>query len=135
MVSRVFLFAAGSMDCYKYAGTAEESTWGVLGERTVYYDATLSKMSYAGSSGNNGKGIPYDSNSKVYYYATKENGEDPVHGEMTPVKDSDQWSVSLSEVYTKIRCAGYDVIDGNASAHGDGTRPEGHSLEYEKSIG
>lgn len=116
-----FLFAAGSMDCYKYAGTAEESTWGVLGERTVYYDATLSKMSYAGSSGNNGKGIPYDSNSKVYYYATKENGEDPVHGEMTPVKDSDQWSVSLSEVYTKIRFAGYDVIDGNASAHGDGT--------------
>ena len=42
-----FLFAAGSMDCYKYAGTPEESTWGVLGERTVYYDATLSKMSYA----------------------------------------------------------------------------------------
>ena len=49
-----FLFAAGSMDCYKYAGTPEESTWGVLGERTVYYDATLSKMSYAGSSGNDG---------------------------------------------------------------------------------
>ena len=116
-----FLFAAGSMDCYKYAGTPEESTWGVLGERTVYYDATLSKMSYAGSSGNDGKGIPYDSKSKVYYYATKENGEDPVHGEMTSVEDSDQWSVSLSEVYTKIRFAGYDVRDGNASANADET--------------
>ena len=116
-----FLFAAGSMDCYKYAGTAEASTWGVLGERTVYYDATLSKMSYAGSSGNDGKGIPYDSKSKVYYYATKENGADPVHGEMTSVEDSDQWSVSLSEVYTQIRFAGYDVVDGNESAHGDGT--------------
>lgn len=116
-----FLFAVGSMDCYKYAGTAEASTWGVLGERTVYYDATLSKMSYAGSSGNDGKGIPYDSKSKVYYYATKENGEDPVHGEMTSVEDSDQWSVSLSEVYTQIRFAGYDVVDGNESAHGDGT--------------
>ena len=116
-----FLFAVGSMDCYKYAGTAEASTWGVLGERTVYYDATLSKMSYARSSGNDGKGIPYDSNSKVYYYATKENGGDPVYGEMTPAKDSDQWSVSLSEVYTQIRFAGYDVIDGNASANADET--------------
>ena len=116
------LFAVGSMDCYKYAETAEASTWGVLGERTVYYDATLSKMSYAGSSyKNGGKGIPYDSNSKVYYYATKENGEDPVYGEMTPVKDSDLWSVSLSGVYTKIRFAGYEVIDGNASSNADET--------------
>lgn len=118
-----FLFAAGSMDCYKYAGKAENSTWGVLGERTVYYDATLSKMSYARSSDRNGgKGIPYDSNSKVYYYATKENGEDPVHGEMTPVKDSDLWSVSLSGVYTKIRFAGYEVENATTSENGAGTK-------------
>lgn len=117
-----FLFAAGSMDCYKYAGTAEASTWGVLGERTVYYDATLSKMSYARSSNrNDGKGIPYDSNSKVYYYATKENGEDPVYGEMTPVKDSDLWSVSLSGVYTEIRFAGYAVENATTLENGDGT--------------
>ncbi len=119
-----FLFAAGSMDCYKYAGTPEESTWGVLGERTVYYDATLSKMSYAGSSGNDGKGIPCDSNSKVYYYATKENGKDPVYGEMTPVKDSDLWSVSLSGVYTKIRFAGYAVENETISKNGAGTKLE-----------
>ena len=117
-----FLFAAGSMDCYKYAGTAEASTWGVLGERTVYYDATLSKMSYARSSNrNDGKGIPYDSKSKVYYYATKENGEDPVHGEMTSVEDSDQWRVSLSGVYTKIRFAGYEVENATPSENGDET--------------
>ena len=120
-----FLFAAGSMDCYKYAGKAENSTWGVLGERTVYYDATLSKMSYAGSSDRNGgKGIPYDSKSKVYYYATKENGADPVHGEMTPVKDSDLWSVSLSGVYTKIRFAGYEVENETISENGNGTKLE-----------
>lgn len=112
------------MDCYKYAGKAENSTWGVLGERTVYYDATLSKMSYAGSSGNDGKGIPCDSNSKVYYYATKENGKDPVYGEMTPVKDSDLWSVSLSGVYTKIRFAGYAVENETISKNGAGTKLE-----------
>lgn len=118
-----FLFAVGSMDCYKYAGTAENSTWGVLGERTVYYDATLSKMSYAKSGGrNDGKGIPYDSNSKVYYYATKSDGTS-VHGVMQAVAgtDNNQWSVSLSEVYTQIRFAGYDVRDGNASANADET--------------
>ena len=116
------LFAVGSMDCYKYDVTPENSTWGVLGERNVYYDATLSKMSYAGSSGNNGKGIPYDSNSKVYYYATKSDGTS-VHGVMKAVTGTDNnlWSTSLSGDYTQIRFAGYDVIDGNASAHGDGT--------------
>lgn len=116
------LFAVGSMDCYKYDVTPENSTWGVLGERTVYYDATLSKMSYARSSNrNDGKGIPYDSKSKVYYYATKENGEDPVHGEMTSVEDSDQWRVSLSGVYTKIRFAGYEVENATTSENGNGT--------------
>lgn len=119
------LFAVGSKDCYIYAGTPENSTWGVLGERTVYYDATLSKMSYAGSSnGNGGQGIPYNSDSNVYYYATKENGEDPVHGVMTHVKDSDLWSVSLSGVYTKIRFAGYEVQNVNISDSGNGTNLE-----------
>ena len=82
-------------------------------------------MSYAGSGGkNDGKGIPYDSNdsnSKVYYYATKENGEDPVHDVMTQVKDSDLWSVSLSGVYTKIRFAGYAVENATTSENGDET--------------
>lgn len=118
-----FLFAVGSMDCYKYAETAENSTWGVLGERTVYYDATLSKMSYAGSSTRNGgKGIPYDSNSKVYYYATKSDGTS-VHGEMKAVTGTDNnlWSTSLSENYTEIRFAGYAVENATTSENGDGT--------------
>ena len=120
------LFAVGSMDCYQYAGTAENSTWGVLGERTVYYDATLSKMSYAKSGGrNDGKGIPYDSNSKVYYYATKSDGTS-VHGVMQAVAGTDNnlWSTSLSEVYTKIRFAGYEVENATPSENGDETEPE-----------
>ena len=120
------LFAVGSMDCYKYAGTAENSTWGVKGDRTVYYDATLSKMSYAGSSDKNGgKGIPYDSNdsnSKVYYYATKSDGT-TVHGGMTVVENSDNnlWSAKIPGDCTKIRFAGYAVENATPSANGDGT--------------
>lgn len=119
-----FLFAVGSMDCYKYAGTDEASTWGVQGERTVYYDATLSKLSYKGTETvkNAGKGIPYDDVNKVYYYATKRDGT-TVHGEMKAVADTDNnlWSTSLPGDYEKIRFAGYEVVDGNASANADGT--------------
>ena len=113
------LFAVGSMDCYKYDVTPENSTWGVLGERNVYYDATLSKMSYARSSDRNGgKGIPYDSKSKVYYYATKSDGT-TVHGEMKAVAGTDNnlWSTSLPGDYKRIRFAGYATISEN----GDGT--------------
>nr|WP_295286802.1 SpaA isopeptide-forming pilin-related protein [uncultured Blautia sp.] len=121
-----FLFAVGSKDCYIYAGTAEKSTWGVLGERTVYYDATLSKMSYAGSSDKNGgKGIPNDSNdsnSKVYYYATKSDGT-TVHDKMTVVENSDNnlWSAKIPGDCTKIRFAGYEVENATTSENGDET--------------
>ena len=120
------LFAVGSMDCYKYDVTPENSTWGVLGERTVYYDATLSKMSYARSSNrNDGRGIPYDSNSKVYYYATKSDGTS-VHGVMKAVTGTDNnlWSTSLSGDYTQIRFAGYAVENATPSENGDGTELE-----------
>lgn len=43
---------------------------------------------------------------------------------MKPVKDSDQWSVSLSGVYTKIRFAGYEVENETISENGAGTKLE-----------
>lgn len=49
---------------------------------TVYYDATLSKLSYAKTENvkNNGNGIPYSESDQVYYYAT--NGTKPLTGTM-----------------------------------------------------
>ena len=99
---------------------------------TVYYDATLSKMSYAGSSDkNNGQGIPYYDNDNdktvVYYYAVDANGIS-TKGKMSQVADSNGnlWSVDLSPAnggteYTKIRFAGYNVTDDTPAANGDGT--------------
>ena len=100
---------------------------------TVYYDATLSKMSYEGSSDRNGgKGIPYsDSESdKVYCYAIRKDGSvgtKELTKELSPVKDSNRnlWSVDLSpengSEYTQIRFAGYNVTDANVAKNGDAT--------------
>ena len=95
---------------------------------TVYYDATLSKMSYAGSGGlNNGQGIPYNDTNGVYYYAVKSDNTTVV-GAMSSVENSNGnlWSVDLSPnsdgiEYTKIRFAGYNVADEQPATNGDGT--------------
>ena len=96
---------------------------------TVYYDATLSKLSYAGSSDRNGgKGIPYSDSEtdKVYCYAVTKGGTG-VTRELLPVdKTRNLWSVNLSpdengSEYTKIRFAGYEVHDANAAQYGDAT--------------
>lgn len=39
------------MYCYNYNGTADNSCWGTAGALTVYYDATLSKLSYKDTGG------------------------------------------------------------------------------------
>ena len=98
---------------------------------TVYYDATLSKLSYYNNSNdvcNNGMGIPYDDDSsKVYYYAVDANGNSEAK-EMSPVDGSNRnlWSVDLSPEnggaeYTKIRFAGYQVDNAEAAVNGDCT--------------
>nr|WP_294663953.1 SpaA isopeptide-forming pilin-related protein [uncultured Blautia sp.] len=96
---------------------------------TVYYDATLSKLSYYNKSNdvrNEGKGIPYDDSSNVYYYAVDANGGKSKTGKMSQVDDSNGnlWSIDLSpedgKEYTKIRFAGYENA-ADDSANGDGT--------------
>lgn len=92
---------------------------------TVYFDATMSKLSYTGTDGakNSGNGIPYAGTENVYYYATKEDGtvaqglmEKAEHGTWTDV-----YKVDLDEGYTKIRFAGYSVSNTTAAANGDAT--------------
>ena len=96
---------------------------------TVYYDATLSKLSYAGSSDHNGgKGIPYSDSEtdKVYCYAVTKAGAGVSKGlSLVPNSGGNLWSVDLSpengSEYTKIRFAGYKVDNENAAADGNAT--------------
>ena len=114
-----------SMYCYNYNGTADNSSWGTAGAVTVYYDATLSKLSYEGTNDvkNNGKGIPHPGTTNVYYYAT--NGKKEIkHGQMTVTgnaKYPDVYKVDLPDGYNKVRFAAYNVQDENKSQNGDAT--------------
>ena len=123
-VTKSFVYS-DSMYCYNYYnGTAENSSWGTAGAVTVYYDATLSKLSYENTDGaiNTGKGIPYPKTTKVYYYAT--DGTNKKTGEMELDKKegyTDVYKVELPDGYNKVRFAAYDVQDENKSQNGDAT--------------
>lgn len=95
------------------------------GTYTVYYDATLSKLSYEGTNDvkNGGKGIPYPDNAaRVYYYAT--NGTKPITGEMKLDNKEgypDVYKVDLQDGYDQVRFAAYNVQNEKPSDNGDAT--------------
>lgn len=94
---------------------------------TVYYDATLSKLSYAKTENvkGTGDGIPHSEKGPIYFYATKDTGTTPYTGKMEIAPEGnykDVYKVTLPEGYTKIRFAAYLVNDTNVAANGDATR-------------
>lgn len=95
------------------------------GTYTVYYDATLSKLSYEGTNDvkNGGKGIPYPDNAaRVYYYAT--NGTKPITGEMKLDNKEGYpyvYKVDLPDGYDQVRFAAYNVQNEKPSDNGDAT--------------
>lgn len=89
---------------------------------TVYYDATLSKLSYE----DNKKGIPNPDSTIVYYYAT--NGTESTEGTMTKEEKeingydyNDVYKVTLPKGYGKIRFAANPVYDENDASNGEAT--------------
>lgn len=124
------LFAEGSTDCYKYAGTADNSTWGVLGSRTVYFDATYSKLSYKGSAGG-AYSIPGEDGTFKYYISGE--GKTDIEGNMTLVSShsenghtwNDVYRAELPEGYTKIAFFGFTPQNAtNYGGHGESTNTQ-----------
>ena len=110
--------------CYNYISSAEDSSWGTAGAVTVYYDATLSKLSYKYTDGaiNDGQGIPYPGTTNVYYYAT--NGKDIICKQMTATDNAnypDVYKADLPDGYNKVRFAAYNVQNEEPSQYGDAT--------------
>lgn len=89
---------------------------------TVYYDATLSKLSYE----DNKKGIPNPDSTIVYYYAT--NGTESTIGTMTKADQkigghdyNDVYKVTLPKGYMKIRFAANSISNANDASNGEAT--------------
>ena len=121
------LFAEGSTDCYKYAGTAEDSTWGVLGCRTIYFDATYSKLSYTGSAGG-AYSIPGENGTFKYYISG--DGKEAISGDMNLVSShsenghtwKDVYKAELPEGYTTIAFFGFTPKNAtDFGGHGEST--------------
>lgn len=122
------LFAEGSTDCYKYAGTAEDSTWGVLGSRTVYFDATYSKLSYKGSA-DAAYSIPAEDGTFKYYISG--DGKEAISGDMNLVSShsenghtwKDVYKAELPEGYTTIAFFGFTPKNAtDFGGHGESTK-------------
>lgn len=106
-----FTYDSTTTFCYIYTGST--NTWGANNVSTVYYDATLSKLSYASSNTvDGGQGIPYAGTYKVYCYMTGTAGNKSV--EMTRIGSTDIYSVAIPNGYTRIRFAGSSVSDENS---------------------
>ena len=93
---------------------------------TVYYDATLSKLSYAHTQNvkGSGDGIPHSEKGPIYFYATKDTGTTSYTGKMEIAPEEnykDVYKVTLQKGYTKIRFAAYPVNDTNVAENGDAT--------------
>ena len=99
--------------------------------RTVYFDATLSKLVYSYADGTNGAGdygIPNKSGT-IRYYATGE-GKEYDEGDMTLVPKysngtntwTDVYKVDLEEGYTDIVFSSFDMKDSeDYGGHGEST--------------
>ena len=90
---------------------------------TVYYDATLSKLSYE----DNKKGIP-NPDSTVYYYATNDTGTKSTIGIMTKADQkidghvyNDVYKATLPKGYGKIRFAANSISNANDASNGEAT--------------
>lgn len=121
--------------CYKLAGEAESNSKKKVDTPfayketpldadgiTVYYDATLSKLSYE----DNKKGIPNPGSTTIYYYAT--NGAVSTIGTMTKEENkingydyNDVYKVTLPKGYMKIRFGANQVSNENDASNGEAT--------------
>lgn len=102
--------------------------------RTIYFDATLSKLSYVGDWGD--KGIPLAGKTDIYYYAWNANNPSENTGEakktLTKVADrtvngntwTDIYQVELDRKYTKILFYSNAIVDTSCAKTVDLTIPD-----------
>ena len=109
-----FQYSEGQCYCYMYNGN-DDATWGCPGATRIYYDATFSKMSLNGDTGD--FSIPKANNSAAtIYYRIKGGNGTSVSG--TLVKDGTNenlYYVDIPQGYNSIIFSGDAINDDNAT--------------------
>ena len=112
-----FLYNEETQFCFVYS-TNNMAHWGTgEGQRTIYYDATFSKL-----SAETGFAIPSNVGGKVYYYLTSEKeGKAGKAGEMTR-QTNDLYSVDIEDGYDHIIFGAYKPTSAtNVAGRGNST--------------
>ena len=113
-----FLYNEETQFCFVY-NTNSMAHWGTgEGQRTIYYDATFSKL-----SADTGFAIPSNVGGKVYYYLTDLTGEGKADkaGEMTR-QTNDLYSVDIEDGYDHIIFGAYKPTSAtNVAGRGNST--------------
>lgn len=98
-----FIFNTSSKYCYLYNGTAENSEWGFRSDSmTVYFDASLSELSYAGTIANGDIGMPNSSNRLVCHAFDGAIFQDVVMTALEMPDGRSVYSASLNEKYQNV---------------------------------
>lgn len=121
-----FIYNENTKYCFTYSAS-DASAWGTSqGSITIYFDATLSKLTYNKDKETEAKvayGMPTADN-KLWYYAKFADGS-TANGTMTqdePNSDGNIWYVSFTgKTPVSIRFAAWDVKNEVAAGNGDGT--------------
>ena len=112
-----FLYNEETQFCFVYSAN-NMAHWGTgEGQRTIYYDATFSKL-----SADTGYAIPSNVGGKVYYYLTSEKeGKAGKAGEMTR-QTNDLYSVDIKDGYDHIIFGAYKPTSAtNVAGRGNST--------------
>lgn len=122
-----FTFDSSSMYCYQYYGTADTSTWGtrnVSGTITIYYDASLSALSYTGdTTANNNSAKPIPDNYGNVWCRMAGTGQTSKTLKMNLVSGEESvYQITVPAGYTQVRFASYENVDDTSgAANGDAT--------------
>ena len=111
-----FLYNEETQFCFVYSAN-NMAHWGTGEGRTIYYDATFSKL-----SAETGFAIPSNVGGKVYYYLTSEKeGKAGKAGEMTR-QTNDLYSVDIKDGYDHIIFGAYKPTSAtNVAGRGNST--------------
>ncbi|WP_294816708.1 SpaA isopeptide-forming pilin-related protein [uncultured Gemmiger sp.] len=110
-----FLYNEETQFCFVYSAN-NMAHWGTgEGQRTIYYDATFSKL-----SADTGYAIPSNVGGTVYYYLTGE-GKEGIAGEMAR-QTNDLYSVDIEDDYDHIIFGAYKPTSAtNVAGRGNST--------------